>query len=136
MIISDSLAQEILNAVLGNAALTPSANLYFGLVTSAPSANGSGYTEVAGGSYARVNKTNNQTNFPAVTGISRTGSNGTDITFPTASAAWGSVVGVCVFYASTGGNARLYAPLTEPRSVLINDVVSFTSGQLQFSIPV
>lgn len=135
MIVSDSLAQEILNALLGGAALAPSANLYIGLVTSAPAADGSGYTEVAGGGYGRVNKTNNATNFPAISGSSRAKTNGTDITFPTATASWGTIAGVAVFYGSAGGQVKLYAPLIEPRAVLINDAVIFAAGQLEFSIP-
>ena len=133
MIISNSQAEALLDALLGGEEYTPEADAYIGLVTSAPGNDGSGYTEVSGGSYARVNKTNNLTNFPAA--ASRTKSNGTEILFPTASAPWGTIVGVCVFFVSTGGSAALYAPLTEPRPVISTDVVSFAIGQLEFSIP-
>jgi hypothetical protein len=132
MIISDSLAHSLLGLVFGATAYSPAATLYFALVTSAPADDGSGYTEVAGGSYARVAKTNNTTNFPAP--ASREVKNGTDITFPQATAAWGAVVGVAVFTASSGGSAIAYAAFATPETVAINNTVSFAANQLKFRI--
>jgi hypothetical protein len=96
--ISEAYANTLLDLLYGSG--TP-ATLYVGLYTSTPGPDGTGGTEVSGGSYARKAVTNNGTNFPAaVDGIK---SNGTAITFATATADWGSVDGVGIFAASSGG---------------------------------
>ena len=98
---SDFLELEILDHVLGNAAYTAPANIHVALFTAAPTDAGGG-TEVTGGSYARVSVTNNATNFPAAaSGLKQ---NGTAITFPTATADWGTVVAFGLFDAGSGGN--------------------------------
>lgn len=67
-----------------------------------PNDAGTGGVEVSGGGYARVSITNNTTNFPNASNGSK--SNGTVITFPSATVAWGTVVGWGIWDASTGGN--------------------------------
>lgn len=98
---SDYLENKILDHVLGGGDYTRPATVYVGLFTTAPSDTGGG-TEVSGGSYARVAVTNNATNFPAASSGSK--SNGTAITFPAATANWGTVVAFGIFDASSGGN--------------------------------
>lgn len=127
---SDYLENKILDHVLGNTAFSAPANLYFALFTSAPTDAGGG-TEVSGFSYARVNLTNNTTNFPNASGGSK--SNGAAITFPTASGSWGSVVAFGVFDAATSGNLLYWAMLTTPKTVGNGDAVAFDIGQVVFT---
>lgn len=98
---SDFLENELLDHVFGAAAYTAPATLYMAAFTSTPNDAGGG-TEVSGGSYARVAVTNNATNFPAASGGSKT--NGTVIDWPEATASWGSIVGIAIYDASSGGN--------------------------------
>lgn len=102
---SDYLEKKVLDLLFGSTAYSVPATLYFGLFTTTPNDDGTGGTEVSGGSYARVSMTNNSTNFPNASGGNpSTKANGVAITFPTATADWGTVVGMGVFDASTSGN--------------------------------
>lgn len=110
---TDYLEKKILDLIFSDTAYSVPATLYFGLFTVAPADDGTGGTEVTGGSYARVSVTNNSTNFPAATeGDPSVKQNGTAITFPTATADWGTVVAMGVWDASSGGNLLVWSPLT------------------------
>jgi hypothetical protein len=121
---STYLANKLLDLPVGAVAFTAPATLYFGLYNSAPTAGGGGQ-EVAGGSYARATLSNNTTNFPAATSGAK--SNATAITWPTATAAWNSVVAVGVFDAATGGNLLYFATISS-KTVDSNDTVSIPVG--------
>lgn len=112
---SNYLENALLDHVLGGGDYTRPATVYAALFTVAPG-EAAGGTEVTGGSYARVAITNNATNFPAASGGSK--SNGTAITFPQASANWGTVVALGVFDASTSGNLLFYGWLGADSGVL------------------
>lgn len=133
MIISSSEAEALMNASLGGATYTPVANWYVGLVTDDPTDDGSGYVEVTGGSYARVTKANNTTNWAACVAGSRQKKNSTVITFPQATAPWGAVVGVILVSTSSAGNASWYAPLPASETVTTGNIVSFAVDQLKFT---
>lgn len=124
---SDFLENELLDHVLGNAAYTAPATVYVALFTVTPSDSGGG-TEASGGSYARVPVTNNATNWPAASGGSK--SNGTTITFPTATANWGTVVAVGIFDASTSGNLMFWSTLQVNKSIFTGDTASFSAGSV------
>lgn len=131
---SDFLEQKVLNHVFGATAYSAPGTLYFALFTTAPSDSGGG-TEVTGGSYARVALTNNTTNFPNATGTSPTSkSNGTTITFPAASANWGTVVAFGIFDASSGGNLICWADLTANKTINNGDTASFAVGALTITL--
>jgi len=94
---------------------------YVALFTSTTDELGGG-TEVTGGSYARVACPFTITNGSAA--------NTALVTFPTASAPWGTVTDFAVFDTDSGGNMLYYGVLGTPRSVLAGDVVKFNAGQL------
>ena len=106
---SDFLENELLDHVLGNAAYTAPATVYIALYTVVPTDAGGG-TEVSGGAYTRVASTNDATNWPAASAGAK--SNGTAITFTTATADWGTVVAFGIFDALTAGNLLYWADLT------------------------
>lgn len=109
---SDYLEAKVLNYVFGAQAFSAPATIYAALFTAAPTDAGGG-TEVTGGSYARVAITNNSTNFPNATGTNpTTKQNGTQITFPTATANWGTVVAAGLYDANAAGNLLAWSPLT------------------------
>ena len=128
---SDFLELELLDHVFGNAAYTAPTPVYVALFTAAPTDSGGG-TEVTGGSYARVSVTNNATNFPAASGGSK--SNGTTITFATASASWGTVTSFAIFDASTAGNMLCWATLTANKTIDSGDTASFAASALTITL--
>lgn len=108
------------------------ATLYFGLSTADPLDDGSGLAEPSGGAYARVAVTANATNFPAASGGSI--ANGTAITFPTATAGWGTVTHVAVFDAASGGNLIVHGALTASKTIDTDDTPSFGVGVFSFDL--
>ena len=75
--------------------------------------------------------TNNTTNFPPAS--NGTKSNGTTITFPTATADWGTVVAVGIFDAATNGNLLFWANLTTSKTIQNGDTAQFAAGSLTFT---
>ena len=116
------LETAILNHVLRSTAYSSPAAVYVGLFTVAPTEAGGG-TEVSGGSYARQSVT-----FTAP--APDTCENDADVTFPIATADWGTIVAFALFDAPTAGNMLYYANLTASREILTSDQFRFPSGQL------
>jgi hypothetical protein len=125
------LENKINDHVLGGTAYTAPTTVHFALFTAAPSETGGG-TEISTSStgYSRVAVTNNVTNFPASTNGTKT--NGSNITFPSATAAWGTVSAFGVFDAATGGNLLYFGSLLTPRAIASGDTARFAAGD--FSI--
>lgn len=122
---------KMLDARYGDGGVyTPPATVYCGLFSAMPTVSTAG-TEITGGGYARVAKTNNLANFPdAVNGQK---SNGTAITFPAASADHPDVVGFGWFDAASGGNLLDFSPLTTTKQYKTGDVPEFGVGQMVFN---
>lgn len=131
MIVNDEM-EAVLDAVIGGKTYTPHATLYIGLLLDLPTNAGSGFTEVTGTAYARVTKTNNDTNFPDCTPGSREKSNGTVITFPEAGGAWGTPEYVGIFDAVSGGNLIAIAKEANPTAITTGNIRSYAVGQLKF----
>lgn len=123
---SDYLENKILDLVVGGQAYSPPASLYFGLLTVAPTDAGGG-TEVTGGGYARVAVTNNLTNFPAASAGSK--QNASPITWPGATAAWGTAVAVGIYDAASGGNLLFWTTISN-KLIDTNDIVSIPANNL------
>jgi hypothetical protein len=118
-----------LDAIFGSTDPTPPATLYCALFTTAPTAAGGG-TEVSGGSYGRVAVTNNNTNFPNASGGPASQANGTAVTFPTATADWGTPEAFAWFDAVSGGNLVAFGTITDPADVASGDTAIFAIGAL------
>ncbi len=126
MPVSELYSNELLDELYGSG--TP-ATLYFALFTSAPSPDGTGGTEVTGGSYARKAVTNNNTEFPdAVTGEK---TNANAITWASATADWGIVTHLKVVDTVSGAPTNIYdwGELTDARDVLNGDTFSIAPTQ-------
>lgn len=133
---SDYLEAAVKNEVLGAVAFTAPSPVFFGLWGTASSindaSNGGTAGEVSGGTYDRVSKTNNTTNFASVTTGAKVNSNA--ITFPTATANWNggsniNQVGVLDANAKTSGdNLLLWSDLTTPKTVLNGDTAQFNTS--------
>lgn len=123
---------SLAGSLLGRTAYTAPATLYAALIIGA-SDGLTGGTEATGGSYARASVTNNTTNFPApTTGVV---TSATAITWPTSSAAWGTVNAVRLYDASTSGNLVAGALLTPSATVDATGItVSIPAGSLTLTL--
>jgi hypothetical protein len=121
---SDYLENKLLDHMLGKTAYTMP-TVYVGLYTAAPTDAGGG-TEVSGGNYGRVT-TSGATWNAASAGSS---SNAAAVTFPTASASWGTVTHFGLFDATTAGNMLRWGALTTSKTVGNGDTPSFGIGTL------
>jgi len=121
---SDYMENAIIN-VMRSTTFTGVA-AYVALYTAAPSDAGGG-TEVTGGSYARQ-----------LAGLSApsngTTSNASDITFPTATANWGTLTHVGIFDAATSGNLLMWSDLDVSKTVNSGDTYKINAGDLDVVI--
>ena len=123
---SNYLENALINATLRNTTYTSVATIYVALHTSDPTDADTG-TEVTGGSYARTSVT-----FAAPSnGVSL---NSADVTFPTCTAAWGTVAYVGLRDASTAGNLLYHSPLDNSKIVGIGDIFKITTGNLSVTL--
>lgn len=97
--------QAILDHYFGGSALSAAPGTWHvALFTTMPADDGTGGVEVTGGSYGRQAVTNNATEFPAATGANPSKvENANAITFATATADWGTVLGYGLYDSSSGG---------------------------------
>jgi len=119
------LENKLVDLLFRGVTYTPPTTLYFALLTNIPD-DSTSLVEVSGGSYARVAVTSNTTNWAgtqsagstvASTGTSGTTSNNNTITFPSPTASWGTILGVAIMDAATGGNALFQGALAESKMV-------------------
>lgn len=138
---------KVADEIFGATAFAAPATLHIGLHSAYPDETGAG-AELSGNNYARVAVTNNTTNWPNY--ASNQKSNGTTITFNTASGNWLEAVAVSVWDASVAGNmiargwlgndaGRLFTAtaadvFTAPGHTLVNDtkvaVIAVPGGTL------
>lgn len=123
---SDYLENAIINAVLRNSAYTSPAAVYLALYTSNPTDADSG-TEVSGGSYARQAVTfGAPSNGVAV--------NSAQVTFPQASADWGTVTHFGIRDASSAGNLLFYAAMTTSKLIENTDQLIIAASALSVTL--
>ena len=124
---TDYCENKVLDHINGKSSFTmPTA--YVALFTAAPSDAGGG-TEVSGGSYARV-ATSGATWSAAASGAA---SNAAAISFPTATASWGTVTHYALFDAASSGNMLRWAALTASKAIGSGDTASFAIGALSMT---
>lgn len=119
---TDYLANALANHVLRNVAYPSPTSVYVALYTVAPTAT-TGGTEVSGGSYARQLLT-------STVPSSGNTSNSTLLTWPQATALWGTVVAVGIVDALTAGNILYFGPLTTPKTVGTDDTFTLPISAL------
>jgi hypothetical protein len=124
--LSNHLENALINATLRNTSYTSPAAVYAALFTTDPTDAGSG-TEVSGGSYARTAITFGSPSNGVTT-------NSADVTFPTCTAAWGTVTHMGIFDASTSGNLLYHTPLDASKTVDSGDIFKISSGNLSVTL--
>jgi len=123
---SNFLENALINAVLRNTTYTSPATVYVSLYTTDPTDADTG-TEVSGGSYARTAVTMGAPS----NGVS---TNSADVTFPTATASWGTVSHIGIHDASTSGNLLFHTPLDTSKTIDSGDIFKITSGNLSVTL--
>lgn len=123
---SNYLENALINVTLRATAYTAPATVYVGLYTTDPTDANTG-TEVTGGSYARQ---------PASFGAPSNGASLTsaDISFPQASASWGTVGWIGILDASTAGNLLYHTPLTASKTIDTGDIFKIAAGSLSVTL--
>lgn len=120
--ISNYLENALINGTIRGTTYTAPSTIYVALYTSNPTDADTG-TEVSGGSYARQSVT-----FAAPSdGLSASNA---DVTFPQATANWGTVGWIGLRDNSTGGNLLYYTPLTAAKTIETGDIFKIASGNL------
>jgi hypothetical protein len=136
--LSDYAEGKVLDLLFGNQAYTIPTTYYFGLWTTTLSDSSTGSTagevSTSGTGYARQPVTNNLTNFPATTIGAGSKSNGTVITFNTATTGWGTVTYVAVCDAITGGNIIVWSDLATSRLVSSGDTPQLQIGDATWTL--
>jgi len=123
---TDFMENKIIDHLLRNQAYTPPSTVYVALFTSATDDSGGG-TEVSGGSYARQ----------AVTLSAASGGaseNSADITFPQATADWGTITHLTLMDAESGGNMLMHTQLDASKTINNGDTFKISSGDLDITV--
>jgi hypothetical protein len=125
---SDYLENEVLDHILGNGAYTAPTDIYVGLWTADDGLeSGTVTSEVSGGSYARQTMT-----FDAAAAGSA--DSAATVTFPTATANWGTITHVALMDASTGGNVLFHGSVTTSKTIESGDTFQISAGNLTISL--
>jgi len=125
---SNYLENAMLNATLNNTAFTTVATPYISLHTADPTDDGSG-AEVSGGSYARTSAS-----FATASGTGGSIATDADVTFPTATASWGTVTHIGIWDASSSGNLLYHTALDSSKTIDSGDIFKITSGNLTVTL--
>ena len=119
----------VLNALLKGSGFTAPSSHYLALYTTAPTDSGGG-TEVStsGTAYARqsIALGSVATQSPSGSQVS----NSSDISFPVATANYGTVVAFGIFDASTSGNLLYYGNLTSSQTINTGNQALFPAGSI------
>ena len=130
---SNYLENKVLDHVLTATAYTQPTTRYLGLFTNTSTnaaanlENGTLTDEISGGSYAR------QTVAFAAASNGTSATNAT-VTFPAATANWGTVTHVAVMDAATSGNVLFWGAVTTAKTIETGDTFQVTSGNLTVSL--
>jgi len=124
--LSNYLENALINVTLRATSYTAPTTVYVALFTTDPTDAGTG-TEVSGGAYARTSITFGSPSNGVTT-------NSADVTFPTCTAAWGTVTHMGIYDASTSGNLLYHTPLDASKTVDSGDIFKISSGNLSVTL--
>lgn len=123
---SNYLENELIDHIVRNSSWSSPATIYLALYTSDPTDADSG-TEVSGGAYARQSVA-----FDAPSnGVTQ---NTSDITFPQATADWGTITHVGLRDALTGGNLLFHGALSPNTQINNGGQLQIDAGDLEVTL--
>lgn len=123
---SNYLENKILDHVLRNVSYTSPTTVYMGLYTSNPDEGNTG-TEISGSGYARQVVSVTTASGGIVTSSA-------DITFPQATASWGTISHIALLDAITAGNMLMYTALTTSKVIDADDILKVSTGSLTVTL--
>lgn len=129
---SNYLEDELLDHIFGcgTTDYTPPADIYVALSTADPGEDGSTIAEPSGGSYARVQSDESDWG----TSSGGTVSNTAELSFTTATGAWGAITHFALYDDPSAGNMLGYGSLTTPKTVGVGDTAKFAIGDLDITL--
>lgn len=123
---SNYLENKLLDHVLRNVSYTSPTTVYVGLFTTDPTDAGTG-TEVSGGSYARQILSVTTASGGIVTSSA-------DITFPQATASWGTISHIGILDQLTSGNLLMHTGLTTSKTIDEGDILKINTNSLTVTL--
>jgi len=124
------LENELLDHVFMKGDYTSPTNIFVALSTADPTDDASGLAEPSGGSYARVSTSGSDWDTAASGALD----NANAITFPTATASWGTITHFALYDASSGGNMLAHGALSASKVVGNGDTAEFAAGDLDVTL--
>jgi len=124
--ISNFLEDELLDHSVGTGSWSTPATAYIALFTDDPTDADTG-TEVSGGSYARQSMA-----FDAASGGAC--DNTSDVTFPEATASWGTVTHWGIYDADTAGNLLWHGDFDASKEIGSGDTAKVAAGDLDLTL--
>lgn len=121
--LSVAMSNEVLDHLLGVGSYSPPATVYLGFSTANPLDDFSALAEPSGYNYQRTAITFN-------TAASRQIVQGTKVTFPQASGAWGDLTHWGLFTAQTGGFGMARGALTSTLSIGSGEIAEVAAGEV------
>ena len=121
MSISNSLANQLLNATVSNVAYTPPSSVYVSLYSTIPTVSTTG-TEIVGNGYSRQTCTFST----AAAGIA---ASNVAVNFSCTGNNWPTLVAVGVMDDPTAGNLMYFTGVTG-RNVVVGDTLTFDAGTI------
>ncbi|MDD5272208.1 MAG: hypothetical protein PHU14_05765 [Methylovulum sp.] len=125
---------QLANHLFRTAAFAKPTSLYVGLFSAVADGEAGSVTELSGNGYARASCAPGDGNWNAPVSGNGTVSNAVAITFPAATADWGTISHWGIFDASSTGNLLVYAPLSSARTITAGSTPSFAVGALTVQI--
>jgi hypothetical protein len=125
---------QIINHIFRTASFTKPTTLNLALFTAVTDGEVPTVTELTGNGYARVACNPLDANWSAPVSGNGTTYNVATITFPAATADWGTITHFGIYDASTAGNLLIYAPLTIARNITNGSTPSFAATSLTFQV--
>ncbi len=126
---SNYLEIKLLDLTLKGTAYAGFDRPYVSLHTSDPTDAGTAGTEVTGGSYARTRVT-----MAAASGAGGSVASTADVTFPTATAAFGTVGWIGLWDNASGGNMLYHTALDAAKTIDAGDVFKIVTGNLTVTL--
>lgn len=129
---SNYLENKILDHIMTKAEYEMLSTVYIALCTAAPTdaSTGSTIVEPSGGSYARLEVDPDDLNNASNGSIT----NNSTMSFPSATASWGTITHFAVCDALTGGNMLVWGEVTPSIPIPTGSIVSFDAGNFEVTL--
>jgi hypothetical protein len=128
---SDAVHEDMLDHVMKVLAMSVPTNIYIGLSTADPAANGGSIAEPVGNGYAR--KACNTWNAASNSGGVGVTANTSAVDFDEASGSWGTITWFSLHSAASGGTYYGRGQLTSSRLVNTGDIPRFKAGEIDWT---